>query len=155
MARPQMEQDETKRIVRMGRQEKRVAAKKSDFYRNKKTRTTKRSGYGKPNYQKIKKHNEVLRKAARHTRLIEKRLSACTTSTISWSLGLYDGFIGSDRDYIEIVNSEYLDPFLPNLNWNEDNDDDCFSDWSESDYLFYDLARDIHQENIMARFDFP
>ena len=154
MNRAQKSQQETTTHVKLDRQQKRMAAKKYTSYQNKKTKTTKRTGYGKPNYQKIKKHDEVLRKAARHTRLIEKRLAACTTSTISWSLGLYDGFIGSDRDYIEIVNSEYLDPFLPDLNTYE-SDDDCFSDWSESDYLFYDLARDIHQENIMARFDFP
>ena len=69
-----------------------MAAKKCTSYRNKKTITTKRTGYGKPNYQKIKKHDEVLRKAARHTRLIEKRLAACTIYSLG-EIGLI-GFLG-------------------------------------------------------------
>lgn len=154
MNRAQKSQQETTTFVKLDRQQKRMAAKKCTSYRNKKTKTTNRTRYGKPNYQKIKKHDEVLRKAARHTRLIEKRLAACTTNTRWYSLGLYDGFLGSQRDYYELGESEYLDPFLPDLNEYE-SDDDCFSDWDLSDCLFYDLARDIHQENIMARFDFP
>ena len=115
MNRAQKSQQETTNLVKLDRQQKRMAAKKCTSYRNKKTKTTKRTGYGKPNYQKIKKHDEVLRKAARHTRLI-KASGSLYYSTLWGSLGLYDGFLGSQRDYFESGESEYLDPFLPNLN---------------------------------------
>ena len=129
------------------RQQKRLAAKKCTSYSNKKAKST---GYAKPNYQKIKKHDEVLRKAARHTRSIEKRLAACTSYTAMGEIGLYIGFLGSEAD----MDLQYYGECYA---WQNEYPD--FSDLGcssgGSDYHSYDLARDIHQEDMMAQSDFP
>ena len=139
-------------IVNLDRQRKKISNKKSDL-NHRKTNAT------KMNYQKSKKKNIILRKSAHLTRMLEKNLTSCTTNTCSYTLGLYDGFWGSQRDYYELEDSEYTDPFLPNLNWNEDDEfedyywDDNYDPFDPFGHRLDSLVMDSHMENSMARFD--
>ena len=133
-------------IVNLDRQRKKISNKKSDL-NHRKTNAT------KMNNKKSKKKNIILRKSAHLTRILEKNLISCTTDTDRYVLGLYDGFLGCERDYYELKQSENMEPFLPNLNWNEDDEfDDCDS-FDPFQYRLDSLARDSHMENAMARFD--
>ena len=74
-------------------------------------------------------------------------------------LGLYDGFLGCERDYYELKQSENMEPFLPNLNWNEDDEfedyywDDNYDPFDPFGHRLDSLVMDSHMENSMARFD--
>ena len=104
--------------MHLNRERKRMSNRKSDLY-GKSTNTT------KINYQKSKKDMIACRKSAHHTRMLEKMLAACSTNTSANTLGLYDGFWGSQRDYIELEESECTgEPLLPNLNWKEEDRDE-------------------------------
>ena len=130
-------------IVNLDRQRKKISNKKSDL-NHRKTNAT------KINYQKSKKKNIILRKSAHLTRMLEKNLTSCTTNTCSYTLGLYDGFWGSQRDYYELEDSEYTDPFLPNLNWNEDDEfedyywDDNYDPFDPFGHRLDSLVMDSH-----------
>lgn len=130
------------------RQQKRLAAKKCTSYSNKVVSA-------KPNYRRTKKLSELNRKRAHLTRLIEKHLAACTINTKSEPLGLYDGFIGSDRDLIALEESEYTEesgPFLPDRNINED-DDDMSEEDSDEPWMCSNCAREARYENQIAQLE--
>ena len=139
-------------IVNLDRQRKKISNKKSDL-NNRKTNAT------KMNYQKSKKKNIILRKSAHLTRILEKNLISCTTDTDRYVLGLYDGFLGCERDYYELKQSENMESFLPNLNWNEDDEfedyywDDNYDPFDPFGHRLDSLVMDSHMENSMARFD--
>ena len=52
-----------------------------------------------------------------------------------------------------------MEPFLPNLNWNEDNEfedyywDDNYDPFDPFGHRLDSLVMDSHMENSMARFD--
>ena len=138
--------------MHLNRERKRMSNKKSDLY-GKSTNTT------KINYQKSKKDMIARRKSAHHTRMLEKNLAACSTNTSSDTLGLYDGFLGSQRDYFELEESECIgDPFLPNLNWKEEDRDEVprpsLSDpWGRLDAFVREANLDGVIANLMDRFN--
>ena len=138
--------------MHLNREHKKMSHKRSDLY-GKTTNTT------KINYQKSKKGIITRRKAAHHTRMLEKMLAACTTNTSSNTLGLYDGFLGSQRDYIELEESECTDePFLPNLNWKEEDRDEpprpSLSDpKGRMDAFAREVKLDYVIANLMDRFN--
>ena len=155
-----IEEDNTRMVTRKGtdlenkpcainpdRQQKRLAAKKCTSYSNKVVSA-------KPNYRRTKKLSELNRKRAHHTRLLEKHLAACTIDTVSESLGFYDGFIGSDRDFIALEDSEFTEsgPFLPDLNINEDDDDMSKGD-SDEPWMCSKCAREARYENLIAHLE--
>ena len=129
-----------------------MSNKKSDLYH--KTRRAE-----KVNYQKSKKIMIAHRKSAYHTRMLEKSLAACTTNTSAYTLGFYDGFLGSQRDFYELEESECIgDPFLPNLNWSEEDQDDLLrpslSDpCGRLDAFVHEVNLDYVIANLMDRFD--
>ena len=129
----------------MDRERKRLSNKKSDLY-------CKSRRAEKANYQKSKKSMIARRKSAHHTRMIEKSLSACTTNTIAYTLGFYDGFLGSQRDFYELEESECIgDPFLPNLNWREEDQDDLHRpSLSDPRGRLDALARDAKLDSVIA-----
>ena len=129
----------------MDRERKRMSNKKSDLY-------CKSGRAEKVNYQKSKKSMIARRKSAHHTRMIEKILAACSTNTCANTLGFYDGFLGSQRDYIELEDSECTgDPFLPNLNWKEEDQDDLHRPSSSDPRGRLDaLARDAKLDSVIA-----
>ena len=138
--------------MHLNREHKRMSHKRSDLYG--------KSGRAeKANYQKSKKGMITRRKSAHHTRMLEKMLAACSTNTCANTLGLYDGFWGSQRDYIELEDSECIgDPFLPNLNWKEEDRDDLprpsLSDpWGRMAASVREARQDRVIANLMDRFN--
>ena len=136
----------------MDRERKRMSNRKSDLY-GKSANTT------KINYQKSKKGLINRRKAAHHIRMLEKMLAACSTNTSSDTLGLYDGFWGSQRDYIELEESECNgEPLLPNLNWKEEDRDEpprpSLSDpWGRMDVSVREARQDRVIASLMDRYN--
>ena len=139
-------------VMHLNRERKRISNKRSDLY-GKTTNTT------KINYQKSKKGMINRRKSAHHTRMLEKMLAACSTNTCANTLGLYDGFWGSQRDYIELEESECTgEPLLPNLNWKEEDRDEqprpSLSDpWGRMAASVREARQDRVIANLMDRFN--
>ena len=131
--------------MHLNRERKRMSNKKSDLYHKSTTAE-------KVSYQKSKKSMIARRKSAHHTRMIEKMLAACSTNTCANTLGLYDGFWGSQRDFYELEESECIgDPFLPNLNWCEEDQDDLHRPSSSDPRGRLDaLARDAKLDSVIA-----
>ena len=125
------------------REQKRMAAKRARSYNHR------GSARIRPAIAHAK--TKALRKSAHITRWVEKHLASFTTAnSFEPPPYLYDGFLGSEADGLALVGyDDEQEPFLPDLNEDSDWDDD--DDYDDNEWLF---AREVHLENMMAKFDY-